>query len=147
MSSLLWLKSLHLIFVVTWFAGIFYIPRLFIYHAQASDPAVRSLFNVMENRLYKVIMRPSMILTLVCGGSLLAIKWESLHVTGWIWVKLVFVFALIGYHHYCGRLIHRFAVVSGEQDQPHSDKFLRVFNEIPALVLIIVVFLAVTRPF
>jgi len=147
MSSWLWLKALHIIFVVTWFAGIFYIPRLFIYHSQTKDPEDRQLFNLMENRLYKVIMMPSMVLTLVLGGSLLALRWDVVHQSGWIWLKLVLVGALVGYHHYCGALIRRLASVMATDPQPHSNKFLRVFNEIPALLLIIIVFLAVTRPF
>ncbi len=147
MSSWLWLKALHIIFIVTWFAGIFYIPRLFIYHSQSKDPQVRQLFNLMENRLYKVIMVPSMVLTLVLGGGLLFIRWDAVYQSGWIWLKIVLVSALVGYHHYCGALIRRLAAVAPGEPQPLSDKFLRVFNEIPALLLIIIVFLAVTRPF
>lgn len=147
MGSLLWLKALHIIFVVTWFAGIFYIPRLFIYHSQAKDPAVRQLFNLMENRLYKVIMMPSMVLTLILGGTLLALHWASVHQSSWIWLKLTLVITLVGYHHYCGALIRRLASLAATDPQPHTDKFLRVFNEIPALLLIIIVLLAVIRPF
>ncbi len=147
MGSFLWLKALHIIFVVTWFAGIFYVPRLFIYHSQAKDPEVRQLFNLMENRLYKVIMMPSMALTLVLGGTLLFLHWETVHQSAWIWLKLALVMILIGYHHYCGALIRRLASVAAADPQPHTDKFLRVFNEIPALLLILIVFLAVTRPF
>lgn len=147
MSSLLWLKALHIIFVVTWFAGIFYIPRLFIYHSQAKDPQLRQLFNLMENRLYKVIMMPSMALTLILGAALLYLHWATVHQSGWIWLKLILVMILVGYHHYCGALIRRLATVAATDAQPHSDKFLRVFNEIPALLLIIIVFLVVTRPF
>lgn len=147
MSSLLWLKALHIIFVVTWFAGIFYIPRLFIYHSQAKNPEVRQLFNLMESRLYKVIMMPSMVLTLILGGTLLYLHWATVHQSVWIWLKLMLVMILVGYHHYCGTLIRRLSSVAAADAQPHTDKFLRVFNEIPSLLLIIIVFLAVTRPF
>lgn len=147
MSAWVWLKALHIIFIVTWFAGIFYIPRLFIYHSQAKDPEVRQLFNLMETRLYRVIMIPSMLLTLVLGGSLLVLRWDSVHLSAWIWLKLLLVALLIGYHHYCGGLIRRLALATVTDPQPHTDKFLRVFNEIPALLLIIIVLLAVTKPF
>jgi protoporphyrinogen IX oxidase len=108
---------------------------------------VRQLFNLMENRLYKVIMMPSMVLTLILGGTLLVLHWGSVHQSGWIWLKLILVIFLVCYHHYCGALIRRLAPLAATDPQPHTDKFLRVFNEIPALLLIIIVFLAVIRPF
>ena len=141
------LKAAHIIFIVTWFAGIFYLPRLFIYHGQARDAVTRAMFQTMEAKLYRIIMRPSMVLTVVLGISLLTYKWTALHASIWIWLKLVAVIALIGYHHVCGGLIRRFALTGGDEAQPKSDRFLRLFNEIPALLLIIIVVLAVTKPF
>lgn len=139
----LWLKALHIIFVVTWFAGLFYMPRLFVYHASASDEISRERFKVMESKLYRVIMNPSMIATLVFGVWLFWESWHAYSTQIWIWLKLFLVFLLIGYHHYCLRIIKAFAA-----DQVlHSEKFFRIFNELPALVLIFAVILVVVKPF
>ncbi len=146
-TGYLWLKAFHLIGVVCWFAGLFYLPRLFVYHAAAEDQLSRDRFNVMESKLYRIIMRPSMILSVVLGLVMLALHWNALASQGWIWLKLVLVLALLGYHHYCGKLIREFAAATDPADQPHSEKFYRIFNEMPALALIIIVLLAVLKPF
>ena len=142
-TAYLWLKALHLIAMVSWFAGLFYMPRLFVYHTQTSDAEGRARFSTMEEKLYRIIMRPAMIATVVLGFALLALSWSTLAGTLWIWLKIVIVFGLIGYHHVCGSLIRRFA--AGEA--PHSERWFRVFNELPTLVLIVVVLLAVLKPF
>lgn len=142
-SGYLWLKALHLIGVVTWFAALFYLPRLFVYHAGATDSISNERFKIMEAKLYRVIMRPSMVVVLVFGLWMLALHWSALATSGWLWVKLTGVLALLGYHHYCARLVRAFA----EDRNPHSEKFLRVFNEAPALLLILIVILAVVKPF
>lgn len=147
LSAYLLLKAIHIIFVVTWFAALFYLPRLLVYHSQTADPEGRARFVVMENKLYKVIMRPSMILTVLLGSSLLVWQWTRLAETGWIWVKLAAVVVLLGYHHYCGALMRQFAAAGSPAEHRVSERFLRIFNEIPALLLIIVVILAVTKPF
>jgi putative membrane protein len=141
------LKAIHIIFVVTWFAGLFYLPRLFIYHSQTTDPTARAQFTTMETKLYRIIMRPSMLLTVVLGVSLLAWQWSYLSATVWIWVKLSGVVVLLGYHHYCGSLIRKFVNAKSPEDHPVGERFLRIFNEVPALLLIIIVILAVTKPF
>jgi protoporphyrinogen IX oxidase len=146
-SLYLLLKALHLIFIVTWFAGIFYMPRLLIYHGQSRDPAARATFETMESKLYRIIMNPSMIVTLVLGLSLMILQWSSIQHVGWLWIKLTLVAVLLVYHHYCAALIKKFAAARNSFEQPVSDRFLRVFNEIPALLLIIIVLLAVTKPF
>ncbi len=142
-SGYLWLKALHIISVVTWFAGLFYLPRLFIYHATAEDGASRERFKVMEEKLYRIIMRPSMIATLTFGIWLLVLSWSAFAASGWLWLKLTGVVALLGYHHYCGRLIRALA----KDETPHSERFLRIYNEMPALLLIGIVILVVVKPF
>ena len=143
MTMYLWLKAFHIIFVVTWFAGLFYMPRLFVYHSGATDEVSRERFKIMERKLYRIIMNPSMILTLVFGIWLLVESWQAFSSQVWMWLKIVLVVLLIGYHHYCLRIIKAFA-----QDQViHSEKFFRIFNELPSLVLIGAVILVVVKPF
>ena len=143
MSVYLVLKSLHLISVVTWFAGIFYLPRLFVYHSTAEDQVSKDRFVVMETKLYRLIMNPSMIITLVLGVWMLALNWAGYSSQVWIWVKIVLIVALVGYHHYCLGIIKAFT----RGEVRHSEKFFRIFNEIPVLILVSVIFLAVLKPF
>ena len=142
-SGYLWIKAFHVISIVTWFAALFYLPRLFVYHSSAVDAVSQERFKIMEAKLYRVIMRPSMIAAVVLGSWLLALGWDSFVVQGWIWVKIAAVVALLGYHHYCARLIRAFA----EDRSPHSERFYRMFNEAPALLLIIIVVLVIVKPF
>ena len=143
MTMYLWLKAIHIIFVVTWFAGLFYMPRLFVYHSTATDDISRERFKLMQHKLYRVIMNPSMIGTLVFGIWLFVESWQAYSTQGWIWVKIVLVIALIGYHHYCLRIIKAFA----DDRVLHSEKFFRIFNELPALVLVVAVIMVVVKPF
>ena len=143
MTMYLWLKAIHIIFVVTWFAGLFYMPRLFVYHSTATDDISRERFKIMQHKLYRVIMNPSMIGTLVFGIWLFVESWQAYSTQGWIWVKIVLVIALIGYHHYCLRIIKAFA----DDRVLHSEKFFRIFNELPALVLVVAVIMVVVKPF
>ena len=143
MSVYLVLKALHLISVVTWFAGIFYLPRLFVYHSTAEDQVSKDRFVVMETKLYRLIMNPSMIITLVLGIWMLALNWAGHSSQVWIWVKIVLIVALVGYHHYCLGIIKAFT----RGEVRHSEKFFRIFNEIPVLILVSVIFLAVLKPF
>ena len=142
-TGYLWLKALHIIFVVTWFAGLFYLPRLFVYHASSADEVGSERFKVMERKLYRAIMQPSMMLALGFGIWLLYLGWSSFASSLWIWIKVVLVIVLLGYHLYCGRLMRSFAADTNR----HSEKFLRWFNELPALILITVVILVVVKPF
>lgn len=139
----LWLKAFHVISVVTWFAGLFYLPRLFVYHVTATDAVSRERFEVMEDKLYRIIMRPSMIVTVTLGVWMLVLAWSAYATSAWLWLKLVGVVALLGYHHYCGRVIRAFA--AGEN--PHTERFFRIFNEVPSLLLITMVILVVVKPF
>ena len=136
-----WIKAWHVIFMVTWFAGLFYLPRLFVYHASASDAAGIERFRVMEARLF-AIMTIGAILTAVFGVWLLA-RNPALLETGWLRAKLALVLLLVGYHVWCGRLVRTLATGKSA----HSARWYRWFNEIPSLLLIGIVLLAVARPF
>ena len=138
---MLWLKALHVIAVVTWFAGLFYLPRLFIYHAEAADPAGIQRFEVMERRLF-AIMTIGASLSVIFGLSML-IGFPAYLQMGWLKIKLLFVALLIGYHLYCYKLMRDLAA----QRNSRSSKWLRMFNEVPALFLISIVILAVVKPF
>ncbi len=138
------LKALHLIFMVAWFAGIFYLPRLFVYHAMSEDEASNERFKVMERKLYWGIMLPSMVGTLVFGFWMLftpaGAAWLSM---GWMHAKLTLIALLVAFHHYCGYLVKQFK----KDNNTKGHKFYRVINELPVLVLVLVVFLAVLKPF
>jgi putative membrane protein len=134
-------KALHIVFVVTWFAGLFYLPRLFIYHAASTEPAVRAQLKIMQRRLL-MITHIGGVLALVFGIATLAQVPAYLKM-GWLHVKLLLVLGLIGYHLYLVRLVRAFAV----DDIRHSARWLRIFNELPALFLIAIAILAVVKPF
>ena len=136
-----WIKAWHVIFMVTWFAGLFYLPRLFVYHASTTDAAGIERFRVMEARLF-AIMTIGAILSAVFGAWLLA-RNPALLETGWLRAKLALVLLLVGYHAWCGRLVRILAVGNSQ----HSARWYRWFNEIPSLLLIGIVLLAVARPF
>lgn len=141
---ILWVKALHLVAVVTWFAGLFYLPRLFVYHAMAEDQISRDRFKIMERKLYRGIMNPSAIAVLLLGLLLMAhYPYAALVNMHWLHVKLVLVLALYGYHGWCGRLLRIFAADANTR----GHVWYRWFNEAPVLVLIAVVILAVVKPF
>ena len=137
---MLWLKALHLIFMVTWFAGLFYLPRLFVYHAMSIDQTSLDRFKIMERKLFYGIMTPGMILTLGFGISLL-FAGDYLGQT-WLSIKLALIFIMIIYHVYCGKLLHDFK----HDNNNHSHVFYRWFNEFPVIILIVIILLAVLRP-
>jgi len=139
---MLWLKAFHLIFVVCWFAGIFYLPRLFVYHAMAAEQATRDHLKIMERKLYR-FTTPFAVLTLVFGVLMLLSNPEYYLQAGWLHAKLGLVAILIGYHVYCGALVKRFA----RDDIRHSHVYYRWFNEGPAFLLFAIVILAVVKPF
>jgi putative membrane protein len=138
---MLWLKSLHIVFLVSWFAGLFYLPRLFVYHAMATDAIGIDRFKVMERKLYYGIMAPSAVLTIVSGVWL----WLGYGVTGgWLYAKLALVAILVAHHLWLGKLMRDFR----EDRNRHRDVFYRWINEIPALpVLVAIVLLVVFKPF
>ncbi|WP_218354649.1 CopD family protein [Alteromonas lipotrueiana] len=140
---ILWLKALHLFFMIAWMAGIFYLPRLFVYHAQTQDQAVKDQFKIMERRLW-LFVTPFALLTLVFGAALIGsygLNW--LKVSGWLHVKLVLLLGLYGYHFYLYRLVKQFATDTNTR----GPTFYRVLNEAPVLVLLAIVVLAVVKPF
>ncbi len=137
---MLWIKALHVVFLVSWFAGLFYLPRLYVYHAQATDGATRATFEVMERKLYRGIMTPTMVLTLVFGAWL----WLGYGITGgWLHAKLVLVAILVAYHFWLGRLRSDFA----RGVNTHGHVFFRWINEFPLLVLVAIAILAIVKPF
>jgi putative membrane protein len=139
----MWLKGLHLIFMVTWFAGLFYLPRLFVYHAMAEDQTGMERFKVMERKLYFGIMTPGMILTLVFGiWMLVDYAWAAFGDSLWLHIKLGLIIVLIGYHLHCGKLLLDFK----HDRNRHSHVYYRWYNEIPVLFLIAIVLLATVRP-
>ena len=139
----LWIKAAHIIAMVCWFAGLFYLPRLFVYHHAATDASGRERLATMESKLYRIIMNPAMIATLLFGIWALVETWNSYAAAGWLWTKIALVVVLIGYHHYCARIMRSLLA----DEFARSDKFLRLFNEVPTLLLILTVVLAVVKPF
>ena len=137
---MLWLKAFHVVFVVTWFAGLFYLPRLFVYHVAASDAISRERFVVMERRLFGM-MTMGGALAIVFGLSMVAAAPGYLDFL-WLRVKLALVAALVVYHLWCRKLIHDLR----DGRNSHSQRWYRIFNEVPALLLIAIVVLAVVKP-
>ena len=138
---MLWVKSLHIVFLVSWFAGLFYLPRLFVYHAMATDAIGIERFKMMERKLYYGIMAPSAVLTIVSGVWL----WLGYGITGgWLYAKLALVAILVAHHLWLGKLMRDFR----RDRNRHGDVFYRWINEIPALpVLVAIVLLVVFKPF
>lgn len=140
-SAYLWFKALHVAFMVTWFAGLFYLPRLFIYHSEANDEISLLRFHIMERRLF-AIMTIGAVLTAIFG-VLLVLANRSVLTSGWFHLKLALLAGLVVYHFRCRRWI---AVLHGGK-VPADTKWLRWFNEIPALFLLGIVGLAILKPF
>jgi len=141
---MLWVKAFHVIFMVTWFAGLLYLPRLFVYHASADDAVSRERFKIMERKLFFGIMTPGAVLTVALGvWMLIDYAWAAYSRSGWLHAKLFLVALLIGYHVYCGKLLADF-----KHDQNrHGHVFYRWLNELPVLALVAVIILVVVRPF
>ena len=137
---MLWIKSFHIIFMVTWFGGLFYLPRLFVYHAMSEDTASRERFKIMERKLFFGIMTPGAILTIVFGLWL----WLGYgFYGGWLYAKMALVAVLVVYHIYCGKLMNDF-----RQDRNrYGHVFYRWLNELPVVVLIAVILLVELQPF
>ncbi len=138
-----WVKAFHIFFMVSWFAGVFYLPRLFVYHAMASDQATRDQLKVMERKLYRFVT-PMMWLTIALGLWMLWdyawVAWSSM---GWLHAKITLVTLLVAYHFYCGHLVKRFAA----DEMQRSHVWFRWFNEVPVLILLPVVILTIVKPF
>ena len=137
---MLWLKAFHIVFVVSWFAGLFYLPRLFVYHAQAADGPSNERFKVMERKLYRGIMLPAMVLSVASGLWLwLAYGFAG----GWLHAKVTLVAVLVVYHFWLQKLLGDFARDANRR----SHVFYRWVNEIPTVLLIAIVILVVVKPF
>jgi len=141
---MLWVKAFHIIAMVTWFSGLFYLPRLFVYHAESQDPISQERFKIMERKLYYGIMAPGALFTLILGFWMLyGYAWSLYRSAPWLHLKLTLVVVLIIYHLYCGYLRGQF-----QRDQNrHSSRYYRWLNEFPVFILIAVVILAVVKPF
>lgn len=141
-SAYLWLKALHVISLIAWMAGLFYLPRLFVYHTQALPGSEQSeLFKVMERRLYKAIMFPAMIATWLFGTLLLLSSDFLSH--GWMQLKILLVVLLTVFHFYCAKWKNAFAADANAR----AEKFYRVANEMPTLLMIGIVILVILKPF
>jgi putative membrane protein len=142
MSLLLLYKSLHVFFMVAWFAGIFYLPRLFVYHAISQDKNSQAMLKIMERRLL-LFVTPFAVLTLVFGGLMIyEYGREWFKHSMWLHYKLVLVIILYGYHGYCFKLLNDFK----HDRNTRSDRFYRLFNELPVLVLLAIIILAIMKP-
>lgn len=140
---MLWVKAFHIISLVAWFSGLFYLPRLYVYHALATDRISIERFKVMERKLYYAIMTPAAVLTVVFGLWLISFNVKGYMQMIWVHIKLSLVLLLILYHCYLGHVLRRFATDSNQR----GHVFYRVLNELPALFLIAIVILAVVKPF
>lgn len=140
---MLWIKAFHVVFMVTWFAGLFYLPRLFVYHVESSDDREAERLALMERRLF-AIMTIGAVLTALFGFWLLYdYAWRAYAATGWLHVKLALVAGLAGYHAWTWKLMRDLAAGRCR----HGTRWMRLFNEIPGLFLIAIVVLAVVKPF
>jgi len=141
---MLWLKALHLIFMVTWFAGLFYLPRLFVYHAMSNDEISNERFKIMERKLFFGIMTPGMILTFIFGiWMLLDYAWAQYSSSGWLHTKLTLLILLVVYHGYCGKWLLDFK----HDRNKRSHVFYRWMNEVPVIFLLGIIILATVKPF
>jgi putative membrane protein len=139
---MLWIKALHIIFVTSWFAGLFYLPRLFVNHAMTTDSATSERLKLMESKLYK-FMLPLAVLALGFGFWLMFGYGFIKSGSGWLHAKLTLVLLLVGYHFYCGKLLKDFKL----DQNKHSHVWYRWFNELPVIILCIIVILVVVKPF
>ena len=131
-------KTLHIIFMVTWFAGLFYLPRLYVYHAQAEDQISKDRFKIMERKLFWGIMTPGGVLTVLFG--VLLIEYHGM--SYWLKMKILLVFVLALYHVWCGVLLEKFKT----DRNSHSHVWYRIFNEVPVIFLVLIVALVVYKP-
>lgn len=140
----LWIKALHIVAVISWMAGLLYLPRLFVYHCRSTLTEQSATFAIMEDRLLKVIMRPAMIATWGLGIILAAIpgvvSWSS---DWWFYAKVLLVVALTGFHERLAKHVKAFA----SDNNSHSEKYFRLINEVPTVLMIVIVVLVVVKPF
>ncbi len=140
---MLWLKAFHIIAVVCWFAGLFYLPRLMVYHVAAQDTLSIERFKIMERKLYYGIMWPAALLTTLLGIGILSLNFSYYLAQGWMHAKLSLVILLWVYHLYLGHCRKKFQTDTNQ----HTEKFYRILNELPTLLLISIIILVVIQPF
>lgn len=139
---MLWIKAFHIISMVTWFAGLFYLPRLFVYHSDAKDETSNQRFKIMERKLFYGIATPSAVITIALGFWLIHIMGYGLLYSLWLQIKLALVAILVIYHIYCGKLLNDF---KNDHNQ-HNHVWYRWFNEFPVIILIAVILLVELQP-
>ena len=142
MNSYLLFKSLHLISVISWMAGLLYLPRIFVYHSEAKHENQVEIFKVMERKLYNYIMMPAMILTWIFGLLLINSVGYTIFSELWMQIKSVWILVLTHYHFYLGKNLRLFA----SNKNNNSSRFFRIINEVPTILLIIIVFVVVFKP-
>ena len=142
MNLYLLFKSLHLIAVISWMAGLLYLPRIFVYHSEANNESQKSVFKVMEKKLYNYIMMPAMILSWLFGVGLIHSLGFSIFSELWMQIKIVAVLILTYYHFTLSKYLRDFAVDNNQK----TSRFFRIYNEIPTIILIVVIFVVVFKP-
>ncbi len=142
MNFYLLFKSLHLIAVISWMAGLLYLPRIFVYHSEADHESQKKVFKIMEKRLYNFIMMPAMLLSWIFGIFLIHVLGFSIFAELWMQIKIFAVVILTYYHFTLGKYLNDFAVDNNNK----SSKFFRIYNEIPTTILIVVIFVAIFKP-
>ena len=142
MNFYLLYKSLHLIAVISWMAGLLYLPRIFVYHSEADHESQKKVFKTMEKKLYNLIMMPAMLLSWLFGILLLHSLGFSIFSELWMQIKIIAVIILTYYHFTLGKYLNDFAIDNNQK----SSKFFRIYNEIPTIILIVVIFVAIFKP-
>ena len=142
MNLYLLFKSLHLIAVISWMAGLLYLPRIFVYHSEAEDKSQKTVFKVMERKLYNYIMMPAMMLSWLFGVLMIHSLSFSVFLELWMQIKIISVVILTYYHFTLGKYLNDFAIDNNQK----SSKFFRIYNEIPTIILIVVIFIVIFKP-
>ena len=142
MNSYLLFKSLHLIAVISWMAGLLYLPRIFVYHSEAEHDLQKKVFKIMERRLYNFIMMPAMLLSWIFGVILIHNLGFSIFSELWMQIKTISVIILTYYHFTLGKFISEFALENNQK----TSKFFRIYNEIPTILLIVIIFAVIFKP-
>ena len=142
MNLYLIIKSLHLIAVISWMAGLLYLPRIFVYHSETNDTSQKTVFKTMERKLYNYIMMPAMILSWLFGILLIHSLGFSVFAELWMQIKIVSVLIMTYYHFTLGKYLNDFAIDNNQK----TSKFFRIYNEIPTVILIVVIFVVIFKP-
>ena len=142
MNFYLFFKSLHLIAVISWMAGLLYLPRIFVYHSEADHESQKKVFKIMEKKLYNLIMMPAMLLSWLFGILLLHSLGFSIFTELWMQIKIIAVVILTYYHFTLGKYLNDFAIDNNQK----TSKFFRIYNELPTIILIVVIFVVIFKP-